>query len=151
MYIANHRYKEFNLDVKKFAFVWIPAYRASSPDFPCDLWQYSDKGRVSGITGNVDVNRYQRGRMKEFFIGGSTAPPKDAYYKSNPGRIEAKTTVGLYGRKDVGFTGGHVGGTYKKGTRFKIKGIDKSKTGIPRLVTESGYLLTANKKYVGKV
>lgn len=46
--------------LKKFDF-WVADYRASTieagkPALACGMWQYSDKGRVNGITGNVDLD-----------------------------------------------------------------------------------------------
>ena len=40
---------------------------------------------------------------------------------------------------------------FKKGTEFVIKSIKKSSAGTPRLITQSGHLLTANKSYVKQV
>ena len=37
--------------------IWLAQY-ATTPTYTgrYDLWQYSDKGTISGISGNVDVN-----------------------------------------------------------------------------------------------
>ena len=75
IYIAHHHYKNFNLDTSKADFVWIPHYGAnngkanSSPKYPCDLHQYTDKGRLNGYNGNLDLNRLMSGKKLEFFIG----------------------------------------------------------------------------------
>lgn len=73
------------------------------------------------------------------------------YYTVNPQKVKLKKAEGLRGQNDVNWTGGAVGGTYPVGTVFNIKGIKKQSNGLPRLVTESGYLLTANKSFVEKV
>lgn len=73
------------------------------------------------------------------------------YYTSNPGRVELLKDDGLFGINDVNFKGGYVGGTYKKGTSFVIVGIKTRADGLPRLVTASGFLLSANKTIVKKV
>lgn len=44
--------------------LWIAQYNNKGPTLPKGfknwwLWQYSDKGKISGINGNVDVNAYQ--------------------------------------------------------------------------------------------
>lgn len=44
--------------------LWIPQYNKTGPTLPKGykswwLWQYSDRGGVPGIDGNVDVNAYQ--------------------------------------------------------------------------------------------
>lgn len=43
--------------------LWIAQYTTKCPDLPAPwtdwtFWQYTDKGRVPGITGNVDTNRF---------------------------------------------------------------------------------------------
>lgn len=37
--------------------IWLAAYRSTKPDGTFAMWQYSDKGTIPGITGNVDMNR----------------------------------------------------------------------------------------------
>ncbi|WP_369379308.1 GH25 family lysozyme [Lysinibacillus fusiformis] len=62
LYTGHHFYKPYKMDaVKNYDFLWIPRYSGTSalgkkPDFPCDLWQYTDKGSVQGIKGSVDLN-----------------------------------------------------------------------------------------------
>lgn len=73
------------------------------------------------------------------------------YYTSNPKKVKLLHDDGLYLKSDIDFKKGRKGGNFKKGTVFVISGIKKRKDGLPRLVTQSGYLLTANKKYVKKV
>lgn len=73
------------------------------------------------------------------------------YYTSNPKKVKLLHEDGLYLKSDIDFKKGKKGGTFKKGTVFVISGIKKQSNGRPRLVTQSGYLLTANKKYVKKV
>lgn len=75
--------------------------------------------------------------------------PKQGYFTSAPAKVRVKVpNTGLYGINDVDFKKGHVGGTYGPGTVFVITGMKKSNGGTPRLVTQSGYLITANKNYV---
>lgn len=63
IYIAHHRYRQFNLKVSEADLVWLPHYGknngqvTSNPDFPCDLHQYTDKGRLPGYKGYLDLNR----------------------------------------------------------------------------------------------
>jgi GH25 family lysozyme M1 (1,4-beta-N-acetylmuramidase) len=62
-YIAHHRYKSYGVDAGKLAFVVLPRYGANTgevdklPAYTCDLHQFTSRGRVEGITGNVDMNR----------------------------------------------------------------------------------------------
>lgn len=68
-YIANHLYDQFNINVARFGSIVIPAYRSTPPDHPWDLWQYSDKGSVQGINGNVDMNKDPSERFKKQYLG----------------------------------------------------------------------------------
>lgn len=78
VYIAHHLYTSFNLDMSKFDAVWIPHYGKntgkvdSKPTYPCDIHQYTSKGRLDGYNGNLDLNRLMNGRTIEFFTGGKT-------------------------------------------------------------------------------
>lgn len=96
VYIAHHKYKEFNLDMSKFDFVWIPHYGRnngtinSKPKYPCDLHQYTDKGRLEGYSGYLDLNRLMNGRTVEFFTGGTKEAPK-ASNSSKPSKATIYT------------------------------------------------------------
>lgn len=53
--------------------LWLAAYTQNVPRPPAPwetiaLWQYSDKGRVDGIQGNVDVNRLVTGTLAELTL-----------------------------------------------------------------------------------
>lgn len=79
-YIANHLYKSLNLDTSDFDVIWIPSYGRNNgtqagskkPDFPCDLWQFTDKGRVNGYSGNLDLNAIISSKPLSFFTGKIT-------------------------------------------------------------------------------
>lgn len=77
LYIANQLYTTFNLDVSRAAGVWIPSYGANDgtvanstkPLHPYDLWQYTSKGVVPGITANtVDMSTDPSDRFKAAFL-----------------------------------------------------------------------------------
>ena len=65
-YVAHNHYKDYGYDAvrNQFDFTWIPRYGKNDgtisgsikPDYSCDLWQYTSKGSVAGINGNVDMN-----------------------------------------------------------------------------------------------
>lgn len=83
IYIGHHLYKSFNLDTSKFNFIWIPHYGVnngtvnSKPSYPCDLHQYTDKGKLEGYNGYLDLNRLMNNRTIEFFTGKKiTSKPK---------------------------------------------------------------------------
>ena len=62
-YIAHHLYSKYKLDTSKVDFIWIPHYGKntgqidSTPAYPCDIHQYTSKGRIEGFAGNIDINR----------------------------------------------------------------------------------------------
>ena len=51
------------MDKVKADFLWIPRYGKNDgradikPDFACDLWQYTEKGKVFWYGGNLDLNK----------------------------------------------------------------------------------------------
>ncbi len=48
----------FRLSKKNYPF-WLALYQDKMTyPWQVDMWQYSDKGRVPGISGNVDLNVY---------------------------------------------------------------------------------------------
>ena len=75
-YIANHLYHSFSLEVSHFDALWLPTYgrntgvyNGSNPtatkDY--DLHQYTDKGKLSGYPGYLDLNRIARGKLNDYF------------------------------------------------------------------------------------
>ncbi len=36
--------------------LWLAHWEVDKPKYECGIWQYSDSGKVSGISGNVDMN-----------------------------------------------------------------------------------------------
>ncbi|WAA10342.1 LysM peptidoglycan-binding domain-containing protein [Fervidibacillus albus] len=75
IYIAHHLYKKFNLKLDEADAVWIPRYGANNgkpdlkPDYPCDLHQYTSKGRLDGYNGNLDLNQLIGTKPLSFFNG----------------------------------------------------------------------------------
>jgi GH25 family lysozyme M1 (1,4-beta-N-acetylmuramidase) len=79
IYIAHHRYDAYNLDVERDLadpatpdVIWVPMYGkndgkvpSSNPSHPCDIWQYTSAGKVSGIAGNVDMNTLLNNKGKK--------------------------------------------------------------------------------------
>ncbi len=129
-YIAHHRYTEFNLDTRKFDFVWIPHYGKndgtanSEPSFPCDLHQYTDRGRLEGYGGYLDLNRLTGTKPLEFFTQ-TTASPTDLQL----------IKISLHG-KLMEVEGMHKNGTNYIPVRFLEKlGYNIGWEGQQRLVT----------------
>lgn len=74
-YIGHHLYKQFNLKVDEFDAVWIPRYGRndgtfnSSPEYPCDIHQFTDRGKLAGYGGHLDLNRLTGTKPLEYFAG----------------------------------------------------------------------------------
>lgn len=109
---------------------------------------------LSGINSWVlaqDLQKVSGGGSTTNTNSGKKDYSKD-YYTTNPGKVKLLKADGLRAPNDVNWTGNSkYGGYYPAGTVFKIKGIKTTSSGLPRLVTESGFLLTANRKYVQKI
>ena len=79
VYIGHHLYKSWALDYGRYAYVWIPRYGSNDgkpqtpPDYPCDLWQYTSKGKLQGISGIVDLNKLMGTKSLEFFTTADDA------------------------------------------------------------------------------
>ncbi|MGE4274393.1 MAG: glycoside hydrolase family 25 protein [Desulfitobacterium sp.] len=79
VYIANHFYKQFNLNFAEFDAVWVPHYgkndgtHNSRPSYPCDLQQYTDTGRLPGYAWNLDLNAIISSKDITFFTKGVEA------------------------------------------------------------------------------
>ncbi|MDH4960306.1 phage tail protein [Ligilactobacillus salivarius] len=76
LYIANHLYDKFNLNVARPGAIWIPSYgqndgtlaNSLKPTHPYDLWQFTSKGSVKGISGNVDMSIEPSEKFKELIF-----------------------------------------------------------------------------------
>lgn len=74
-YIGHHLYNSWKLDYDRYAYVWVPRYGKDTgeisgsiqPAYPCDLWQYTSKGHLPGIDGNVDLNVINGDKPVSFF------------------------------------------------------------------------------------
>lgn len=152
LYVANHLYTSFNLKTSDFDFVWIPRYGKQAPSYKHQLWQYTSRGSVPGIKGNVDLNYLASGTSLEFFtnkIGQvSNATLATKYYVTNPKTVVLKKKANIYSKKD--FDKKYTKSSYKAGTVVKIKKVTKSSAGVPHLELTNGKFITASKTYVLK-
>lgn len=52
------------IDGKKFDYdgyeIWLAKYSKLEPRYTCDAWQYSDAGKIPGISGKVDMNHFYK-------------------------------------------------------------------------------------------
>jgi GH25 family lysozyme M1 (1,4-beta-N-acetylmuramidase) len=72
IYVGQEMYKRWAFDYDHFAYLWIPGYgEKNKPPMPCDMWQYTSKGRLPGINGNVDLNWLMGTKPLSFFTTGA--------------------------------------------------------------------------------
>ena len=58
VYACESWYKAYLKDVKDIPHKWVAKISSKSPSISgVELWQYSDKGTITGIKGNVDLNK----------------------------------------------------------------------------------------------
>src|SRR5699024_5828036 len=78
VYIAHHHYQDFNIKLSEADAVWLPHYGSnngkinSEPKFPCDIHQYTDKGKLKGYAGPLDLNRLVGSKKLDFFTETSS-------------------------------------------------------------------------------
>ena len=77
----NTRYKWAGAAIGMCDIMWIPHWGLNDgevpaskyePTNPCDLWQYTSKGKLAGVKGNVDLSAVHGGRDVSFFTEGWT-------------------------------------------------------------------------------
>lgn len=68
LYVGHHTYKLFQANEIRTDFVWIPRYGGKKPDYPCDLHQYTNTGRLAGVNGNVDLNQLIGDKQLSWFL-----------------------------------------------------------------------------------
>lgn len=94
LYIGQNVYKEYNLDYSRYAYVWIPGYGEKfRPSYPHDMWQYTDKGKAPGISGDVDLNVLTGTKPLSFFIGKTEHEPTETVKMEEGGTTMATKKV----------------------------------------------------------
>ncbi|MBO1626074.1 glycoside hydrolase family 25 protein [Bacillus sp. SY8(2021)] len=74
LYAGHHVYSPFGMEKVNVDFVWIPRYGDIKPAYPCDMWQYTDAGNISGI-GKCDLNRLIGDKPLSWFFGENEPAP----------------------------------------------------------------------------
>lgn len=73
LYTGNSFYKDYNMNKVKSDFLWVARYGTSKPAVPCDLWQYTESGKVSWYAGNLDLSSLNGDKTLEWFLGAAKA------------------------------------------------------------------------------
>ncbi|MED4883932.1 GH25 family lysozyme [Bacillus smithii] len=88
-YTSHELYKQYGLDKMKADFLWLPRYGKDNgtpnlkPAYPCDLWQYSQKCKVSWYDGLVDLNLLNGSKTLEWFTGKQAQTANTAVTQNN--------------------------------------------------------------------
>lgn len=112
IYIGHELYSKYSLDYDHYAYVWIPRYGSNGgtvltsikPAHPCDLWQYTSKGKIAGVSGDVDLNTLTGTKPLEFFTNAEEKANKDAALPENEIK-ESKEIAKTLADDTPGFTG----------------------------------------------
>lgn len=141
IYIGQSRYPYIK-DIKdKFDFIWIPRYGKNTgeadenykPKFVCDMWQYTSVGRVSGIKGNVDLNKLCGDKKLEWYINQekkTDQPLKRSFFylgrrtirESNQGEDVKELQLVL---NELGYNCGKADGKFGVKTKNALKAYQK--------------------------
>lgn len=70
--------------------LWLAQWGVSKPKYSCDLWQMSDKGKIAGINGNVDLD----------IMYDDFPEDVDKLFRSKYTRIAEEIIAGKYGNGD---------------------------------------------------
>lgn len=90
LYTGNQFYKPYGMDKVKADFLWIPRYGPYKPVIPCDLWQYTDQGKINGISTNVDLNKLNGNKPLSWFLEGEEA---EHLYRLITGTFSSKASA----------------------------------------------------------
>lgn len=66
LYVGHHMYEPFKMSFVQSDFVWIPRYGGKRPDYPCDIWQFTETGYVEGV-GKCDLNQLIGDKSLSYF------------------------------------------------------------------------------------
>lgn len=88
VYVANHLYHQFNLNVSKFDGVWVPTYGQNNGQYTganptatntYHLHQYTSAGMLQGYAGKLDLSRLVKGEWSFFFGETPTSKPSNQF------------------------------------------------------------------------
>lgn len=140
-YVAVHK-----INYSKFDGSWIANY-SKKPTASADLWQYTSTGRVSGISGNVDLSRALKPSVvNSWFKAGSADTAKPTYYTTVPSSKKVTTTRSIYEYQDANFKKRVT--KLAAGKSLTVKAVTRSTGGAYRFELTNGNFITANKAFV---
>ncbi|WP_283680290.1 GH25 family lysozyme [Lentilactobacillus sp. Marseille-Q4993] len=132
------------INYSKFDGSWIANYSAK-PNVDADLWQYTSKGKISGIPNRVDLNKALNTTAINSWYG-SKSVAKPTYFTSVPSDKKIETKKSVYEYTDKNFK--HRSTKVKAAKTLKVKDVVRSDHGAYRFQLTNGKYITANKAYV---
>ena len=153
MYAGEYYANAHNLDFSKFDGSWIAKYSSTKPSVSgtsIDLWQYTSSGSVSGISGNVDLNKTLNSSVvKSWFNGTATSSTTStSYYKSVSGVTGVKVKKAIYEYNSTLFTKNKRSTKLAAGKKLAVTAIAKNSKNDYRFQLSNGKYIAANKGYV---
>ncbi|WP_125544610.1 GH25 family lysozyme [Levilactobacillus lindianensis] len=154
MYAGEYYANYHKLNFSKFDGVWIAKYSSHKPKVArtsVDLWQYTSSGRVSGISGNVDLNKVlDKSTVNKWFTGSMSHKAKPSYYKSLDSAKGVTVKKPIYEYKSTLFTKNKrvSKSRIKAGKKLAVKAVVKNYKGSYRYQLTNGHYVTSQKNYV---
>ena len=145
MYVGHHTYVSFEASKIQADFVWIPRYGSNKPAYPCDIWQYTETGNVSGI-GTCDLNYLIGGKSLAWFTNGHAGIAGSEIGKKVVSKVEM---LRFYSKPS--WSDADVAGTVSKGLGFTVIGkVDVNGSPQYKVQNSKGnvYYITASPNYV---
>ncbi|GHP13513.1 hypothetical protein YK48G_09380 [Lentilactobacillus fungorum] len=134
------------INYSKFDGSWIANY-SQKPNVATDLWQYTSKGRLSGISGNVDLSKVIDSKTVNSWLKQSSADvAKPTYFTSVPASRTITTSKNIYQYQDVNFKSRLS--KIAAGKKLTVKQVRRSDHGAYRFQLTNGHYITANKEFV---
>ena len=129
MYAGEYYANSHNLNFSKFDGSWIAKYSSTKPKVSgtsIDLWQYTSSGRVSGISGNVDLNKIQNSSVVKSWFADTSSHSTASYYSSISGVKGIKIAKAVYEYNNFSLPTANGAPSYFAGKTLAVKGITKN-------------------------
>lgn len=130
------------INYSKFDGSWIANY-SYMPNVKTDLWQYTSKGRVNGIAGNVDLNKVVNSSVVNSWYQTANSA---SYLTEVPASKTIKTLRNIYRYDDPNFNSRST--KVYAGTTLKVTDVTHLDNGKSRFQLDNGQFVTANTNYV---
>lgn len=150
IYVGHHLYKSFNLNLAEADAVWIPHYGKnngkpnSKPSYACDIHQYTDRGKLNGYNGHLDLNRIISDKKLSYFTGDGEKVDKPAVNKTENKTLSTYTVksgdtlseiavkYGTTVKKLADLNGIKNPNLIQVGQKIKLSGSAPAKTATPK-------------------